>query len=91
MRKLPISNEKIIKLIRLRLSKLEPRCLKIENESHRHVGHEAWNEGAQHYVIFIASEKFLGMNRVNQHRLILSCLQDLIPFPVHSIALTVHC
>ncbi len=74
-------------LIRERLSSLEPTTLQIIDESHLHVGHEGSRNGAGHYRVIIASPCFTALNAVARHRLVYDRLNDLIPFPVHALAI----
>ncbi len=87
MKKNFISDENLLKIIQERLSKLEPRFLKIEDESHLHIGHEAWKRGGKHYQIFIASKMFYGMKDIDSHRLVYKHLSEFIPFPIHALVL----
>ncbi len=76
-----------IALIRERLAALDPIQLDIEDESYLHAGHAGAAGGAGHYRVLIVSGAFAGLTRVAQHRLVYDQLQDLIPFPIHALAL----
>lgn len=76
-----------IALIRTRLAALEPSTLEIEDDSHLHAGHEGSKNGAGHYRVTIVASRFVGLTTVAQHRLVYHYLQDLIPFPIHALAL----
>jgi len=74
-------------LIRARLAPLQPSLLRIEDESHLHAGHAGAQGGAGHYRVYIAAECFRGKSPVARHRLVYDRLTDLIPHPVHALAI----
>lgn len=81
-----MSNERTT-LIRERLQALEPLELRIEDESHLHAGHAGAQGGAGHYRVFIVAECFRGKAPLARHRLVYDRLTDLIPHPVHALAI----
>ena len=74
-------------LVRERLATLQPVRLEIEDESHLHAGHAGAQGGASHFRVRIVAPCFMGLSRVAGHRLVYHQLQDLIPFPIHALAL----
>ncbi|NLY63595.1 MAG: BolA family transcriptional regulator [Alcaligenaceae bacterium] len=76
-----------IQLIKDRLARLEPVNLQIEDDSHLHAGHAGSKNGAGHYRVNITSAHFNGLNRVARQRLVYEALNDLIPFPIHALAI----
>jgi BolA family transcriptional regulator, general stress-responsive regulator len=76
-----------IDLIKERLSVLAPTQLEILDESHLHAGHEGSKNGASHYRIVISSSRFNGLPALARHRLVYDLLHDLIPFPIHALAI----
>jgi len=79
-----------IALIRERLAPLAPLSLSIENESHLHVGHAGAAGGAGHYRVHIVADCFSGLTPVARHRLVYHRLLDLIPYPIHALAIHAH-
>ena len=75
--------------IRDRLSdKLAPRRLRVDDDSHQHVGHAGARPGGQtHYSVEVVSESFAGMTRVARHRLVYDILSDLLADTVHALQL----
>ena len=73
--------------IRLRLAALAPQRLEIIDESHLHAGHAGSRNGASHFRIIISSAQFQGLGAVARHRLVYDQLQDLMPFPIHALAI----
>ena len=73
--------------LRERLTVLQPTQLEITDESHLHAGHEGAKGGASHFRVCIVGPCFSGLSRVTAHRLVYHQVQDLIPFPIHALAL----
>jgi len=74
-------------LVRERLQALSPTQLDVIDESHLHVGHAGAENGASHVRVHIASPQFDALSPVKRHRLVYAQLQDLIPFPIHALAI----
>jgi BolA family transcriptional regulator, general stress-responsive regulator len=73
-----------------RLAALSPTRLEIRDDSAKHAGHAGAASGARHFSVTIVSEHFLGLTRVARHRAILERVGDLIPYPVHALAIDAH-
>jgi stress-induced morphogen len=73
-----------------RLAAFSPTQLEVRDDSAKHVGHAGAASGARHFSITIVSEHFLGLTRVARHRAILARVGDLIPYPVHALAIDAH-
>lgn len=82
-----MSAEQRIALITERLGALDPTHLEIIDESHMHIGHEGAKDGAGHFRVIIASEQFKGISPLARHRLVYNLVDDLIPHPVHALAI----
>lgn len=80
-------NQERMDLIHQRLQALEPTELEIIDDSHLHAGHAGSRDGASHFTVIITSAQFAGLNRVAQQRLVYDKLNDLMPFPIHALAL----
>ena len=74
-------------LLRERLMQLNPHMLQIEDESHQHAGHAGNRAGASHFRVKIQAECFENKPKVAQHRLVYDLVNDLMPFPIHALAL----
>jgi BolA protein len=70
-----------------RLAALNPTELEIEDESHLHAGHIGNKGGASHFRVRIQADCFEGKRAVAQHRLVYDLVDDLMPFPIHALAL----
>jgi BolA protein len=73
-----------------RLAPLAPSTLTIRDDGEQHVGHAGAAGGAGHFSVTIVSEHFLGMTRLARHRAVLDCVGDLIPYPVHALAIAAY-
>jgi len=73
--------------LRSRLEALAPTRLEIRDDSAQHVGHAGAASGAGHFSVTIVSEQFLGLARIARHRAVLDRVGDLIPYPVHALAI----
>jgi len=76
-----------VQLIRERLAALEPAELDIIDESHLHIGHAGARDGAGHYRVRIVSPRFEGLRTVAAHRLVYDLVRDLMPHPIHALAI----
>jgi BolA protein len=74
--------------IRNLLAPLHPLELQIEDESARHVGHPGAAEGGGHYRLRLVSPHFPGLSRLQRHRLVYDCLDNLMPRQIHALAMT---
>jgi BolA protein len=75
-------------LLRERLAPLNALALDIVDESHLHAGHSGNPGNASHFRATIVAECFNNHTMIAQHRLVYDLLRDLIPHPIHALALT---
>jgi BolA protein len=73
-----------------RLAPLAPIELDIRDDSAQHVGHAGAASGAGHFSVTIVSERFRGLSRIARHRAVLERVGDLIPHPVHALAIRAY-
>lgn len=74
-------------LLEERLQPLQPTHLDIIDESHLHAGHEGAKGGASHFRVHIWAPEFAGLTTIARHRLVYDRVQDLMPFPIHALAI----
>ncbi|MBC2768704.1 BolA family protein [Pusillimonas minor] len=79
-----------IDLVHSRLQALEPTQLDIIDESHLHAGHAGSESGASHLRVIITSPQFEGLRALQRHRLVYDQVSDLIPFPIHALAIVAN-
>ena len=73
-----------------RLAALAPTMLDIEDDSALHAGHVGSEGGGGHFSVTIVSEHFRGLPRLARHRAVLERVGDLIPHPVHALAIRAY-
>jgi len=66
---------------------LHPTQLQIEDESHRHAGHEGARDGRGHFRVHIVVAEFAGMPLIKRHQRIYAALGDLMRTDIHALAL----
>ena len=77
-------------IIEERLAPLQPVHLALDDDSAAHAGHAGAAGGAGHFSLTIVSERFSGAPRLARHRAVLDRLADLIPHPVHALAIRAY-
>ena len=73
-----------------RLRALSPSVLTIDDDSREHAGHAGNTTGGGHFSVTIVSEHFCGLTRLARHRAVLDRVGDLIPNPVHALAIRAY-
>lgn len=76
-----------IELVTDRLKALHPTHYELIDESHLHAGHAGASTGASHFRLIIGSDQFEGLSTLAKHRLVYEHVQDLIPYPIHALAI----
>ncbi len=77
-------------LLRERLAPLAPLVFDLADDSAEHVGHAGAARGGGHFSLLIVSEQFAGLTRIARHRTVLARVGDLIPHPVHALAIRAY-
>jgi BolA protein len=73
-----------------RLRALSPSVLTIDDDSREHAGHAGNTGGGGHFSVTIVSQHFCGLTRLARHRAVLDRVGDLIPNPVHALAIQAY-
>ena len=80
----PIATEMIERLT----VALAPTRLKLEDQSHQHVGHAGHDpRGESHFALTIESPVFSGLSRVERQRKVYAALADLMHERVHALTI----
>jgi BolA protein len=80
----------VASLLRERLAPLAPVRVDLTDDSAKHIGHAGAAGGGGHFSLLIVSEHFSGQSRLARHRAVLKQVDDLIPYPVHALAITAY-
>ena len=65
-----------------------PIVLKVRNDSDQHAGHAGHDgSGNSHFAVYITSEKFEGISRVERQRMVFDCLSEEMK-TIHALAIT---
>ncbi|MGQ9838281.1 MAG: BolA family protein [Cyanobacteriota bacterium] len=73
--------------------KLQAIHAKVEDESHRHVGHAGRRDplgAGGHYRVEIVSPLFAGKTTLQQHRLVYGALAEQMGSSIHALALQTY-
>jgi BolA protein len=73
-----------------RLAALAPTVLELADDSAEHAGHAGAAGGGGHFSLLIVSAQFSGLTRLARHRAVLDRVGDLIPHPVHALAIRAY-
>jgi BolA family transcriptional regulator, general stress-responsive regulator len=73
-----------------RLASLTPAIVELADDSAEHAGHAGAAGGGGHFSLLIVSEQFAGLTRLARHRAVLDRVGDLIPYPVHALAIRAY-
>ena len=65
----------------------EPEMLTIEDDSHKHAGHEGAKGGMGHFSVSIVSARFNGMRMLARHRAVYAALDDMMQTDIHALAI----
>jgi BolA family transcriptional regulator, general stress-responsive regulator len=66
---------------------LSPSQLDVEDESHRHRGHEGAKDGRGHFRVRIVASAFAGKPALARHRMVYAALGDMMTTDIHALAM----
>jgi BolA protein len=66
---------------------LAPQQLDIEDESHRHAGHEGARDGRGQFRVRIVAAEFAGLPLIKRHQRVYAALGDMLRTDIHALAL----
>ena len=86
-----MNSEQRLSEIRSRLqTALAPESLQVEDEGHKHIGHEGAKDGRGHFRVLVVSDQFQGKNLIARHRLIYQAMGDLMQTDIHALAIDAY-
>jgi BolA protein len=71
-------------------SSLDPLELSIKDQSQLHIGHEGAKDGKGHFDVTVVSKAFVGLNRLQRHRLVYDALRDLLESDIHALRINAY-
>jgi BolA protein len=80
----------IASTLEARLAPLAPSVFELADDSAEHAGHAGAAGGGMHFSLLIVSQQFSGLTRLARHRAVLDRVGDLIPHPVHALAIRAY-
>ena len=80
-------NSERVERMRKALQALTPSTLQIEDESHRHAGHEGARDGRGHFAVEIVSEAFAGLAPLARHRRVYEALGSMMQTDIHALSI----
>ncbi|MCF7750774.1 BolA family transcriptional regulator [Bacillus subtilis subsp. subtilis] len=66
---------------------LDPLLLEVEDDSHRHAGHEGARDGRGHFNVHIVSAAFEGKLPIARHRAVYAALGTLMDTDIHALSI----
>jgi BolA protein len=83
-----LPREQRVAEIRRRLeAAFAPSLLEIDDDSHKHAGHEGARDGRGHFSVRIQAEAFRGLAPLAQHRAVYAALGELMTTDIHALAI----
>ena len=68
-------------------SAFAPSLLVVNDDSHKHAGHEGARDGRGHFSVEIVSAAFQGKAPLARHRAVYAALGDLMQTDIHALAI----
>ncbi len=66
---------------------LDPVQLEVEDDSHRHAGHEGARDGRGHFNVHIVSAAFEGKLPLARHRAVYAALGSMMDTDIHALSI----
>lgn len=64
-----------------------PESLDVEDDSHKHAGHEGAKGGLGHFNVMIVSAHFNGMKVLARHRAVYAAVGEMMQTDIHALAI----
>jgi BolA protein len=65
----------------------KPESLQVDDDSHKHVGHEGAKSGLGHFSVSIVSSHFNDMKMLARHRAVYTALDEMMKTDIHALAI----
>ncbi|MCG6117406.1 MAG: BolA family transcriptional regulator [Aquimonas sp.] len=76
-----------VEKLRAALLKLQPSVLEVNDDSHKHVGHEGARDGRGHFSLLIVSAAFSGLSPLARHRAVYEAVGELMQTDIHALSM----
>src|SRR5690606_6509005 len=84
----PMPREERVAAIELAIAEaLNPRSLRVEDDSARHAGHAGARDGRGHFNVEVVSDAFEGMAPLARHRAVYAAVGNLMETDIHALAI----
>lgn len=80
-----MNEERMARMRELLEQELAPTELRIDDDSHRHIGHAGAQDGRGHFTVHITSPHFAGASRIQRHRMVFAALGDMMTTDIHAL------
>ncbi len=80
-----MSAERVAKIRQRLEDAFAPESLEVEDDSHKHAGHEGAKGGLGHFSVSIVSAHFNSMRVLARHRAIYAALGDMMQTDIHAL------
>lgn len=87
MNQAPDNRERLSRIETALREALAPETLRVEDESHLHVGHAGAQSGRGHFRVRISAEAFRGKGLLARHRAVYEALGDMMETDIHALAI----
>ena len=64
-----------------------PAQVTVDDDSHRHAGHEGARDGRGHFRVRVVSAAFAGMAPLARHRAVYAALGELMQTDIHALSI----
>lgn len=65
----------------------DPQLLEVEDDSHRHAGHEGARDGRGHFNVHVVSAAFEGKLPLARHRAVYAALGTMMETDIHALSI----
>ncbi|MGB0211200.1 BolA family protein [Algiphilus sp.] len=83
----PDNRERITRMDAVLRDAFAPDSLRVEDESHLHVGHAGARSGRGHFRVHIVSAAFRGQAPLARHRAVYAALGTMMETDIHALAI----
>ncbi len=82
-----MTGERVERIRAALVQAFQPEHLEVEDDSHRHAGHEGARDGRGHFNVRIVSQAFAGKLPLARHRAVYAALGDMMTTDIHALSI----